>query len=209
MKNVFFKPWKGRDYNFGGIFGKKVLVVGESHYCRNEMCPECGNPEKSGDCSLYTIEVVQAYLHQNEKKGRWFSTFKKFERSMVGHETTPDESRAIWNSISFYNYLQKAMSGPRKGALYADYENSEPAFWEVMELLQPDVMIAWGVTCMYYNMPGGEAWQPETDLVIDGYHIRNGVYTLKSGKRVKSIWVYHPSSGYSWDWWYKVIKEVL
>lgn len=127
---------------------------------------------------------------------------------MVG-DTTPVESRKIWDSIAFYNFLQRAMNGPRQAGAYTDYENSEPAFWDVMEELQPDVMIAWGVTRMYCNMPGGDAWSQEEDIVVDGYHNRNGWYTLKSGKRVRAIWVYHPSAGYSWNWWNKVIKTVL
>lgn len=208
MENVFFKPWIGKDYNSGGIFGKKLLVVGESHYCDKDICPECGNPEDAGKCANFTTDVVNSYLSEDKKNGRWTSTFKKFEKSMVG-DTTPVESREIWDSIAFYNFLQRAMNGPRQAGAYADYENSEPAFWDVMEELQPDVMIAWGVTRMYDNMPGGEAWEPEQDIVVDGYHTRNGWYTLKSGNRVRAIWVYHPSAGYSWNWWNKVIKTVL
>ena len=40
MKHVFFKPWVGKDYSTGGIFKKKILVVGESHYC--DGCNYCG-----------------------------------------------------------------------------------------------------------------------------------------------------------------------
>ena len=209
MKNVFFKPWIGKVYESGGIFGKKVLVVGESHYCDKDICPECGNPEHGEKCAKFTTDVVNSYLSEDENNGRWTATFKKFEKSMVGHDTTPNESHEIWDSIAFYNFLQRAMNGPRQAGAYADYENSEPAFWDVMEELQPEVMIAWGVTRMYDNMPGGNAWSSEEDIVVDGYHIRNGWYTLKSGKRVRAIWVYHPSAGYSWDWWHKVIKDIL
>lgn len=31
MKNVRFKPWIGENYNSGGVLGKKILVIGESH----------------------------------------------------------------------------------------------------------------------------------------------------------------------------------
>ena len=209
MKNVFFKPWIGNDYNSGGIFGKKVLVVGESHYCQKETCPECGNPEYAGECADFTTDVVNSYLSEDEKNGRWTATFKKFEKSMIGPNAYSVSSKEIWKSIAFYNFLQIAMNGPRQGGAYTDYENSVSAFWEVMEELQPEVMIAWGVTRMYDNMPGGDTWHRENDIVVDGYHVRNGWYTLKSGKRVRAIWVYHPSAGYSWDWWHKVIKEVL
>lgn len=35
MKNVKFKPWVGKDYHDGNEFGKKILVIGESHYCED------------------------------------------------------------------------------------------------------------------------------------------------------------------------------
>lgn len=208
MKNVFFKPWVGKDYESGGMFDKKVLVVGESHYC-GEGCEDCGIPEKAEECAGFTTKTVNDYLASDREKGRWASTFRKFERSMIGEDTDTEKSNEIWNSIAFYNYLQKALDGPREGGEWNLYKEAEQSFWEVMEELQPYVMIAWGVTRMYWNMPAGEAWERSDDLIIDNYHVRNGWYTLKSGKRVKAIWVYHPSSGYSWDWWNKVIKTVL
>ena len=30
MENVFFKPWIGKDYDSGGIFNKKILVLGDN-----------------------------------------------------------------------------------------------------------------------------------------------------------------------------------
>ena len=38
---VFFHPWVGSDYFSGGIFGKRIMVLGESHYCA-EACEKCG-----------------------------------------------------------------------------------------------------------------------------------------------------------------------
>ena len=82
------------------------------------------------------------------------------------------------------------------------------AFFEVLENLRPDLIIVWGVTRMWNNMPSA-GWDEGEAMVIDGYEIKNGWYTLGNRHRVRAIWVYHPSAGYSWDWWNKVIKEVL
>lgn len=41
---------------------------------------------------------------------------------------------------------------------------------------------------------------------MDGYHVATGWYVLSNGKQVKAMAVNHPSVGYSWDYWYKVIK---
>ena len=31
--NIFFQPFVGKDYANGGIFGKRIMILGESHYC--------------------------------------------------------------------------------------------------------------------------------------------------------------------------------
>ena len=35
MNKVFFKPWVGKDYDTGGMFGKKILVLGEAHLAKD------------------------------------------------------------------------------------------------------------------------------------------------------------------------------
>lgn len=35
--NIFFQPFVGKDYANGGIFGKQIMILGESHYC-DESC---------------------------------------------------------------------------------------------------------------------------------------------------------------------------
>ena len=47
-KYVKFRPWVGEKYHTVGIFGKKILVLGESHYCkedknRNPACIALGH----------------------------------------------------------------------------------------------------------------------------------------------------------------------
>ena len=32
MEHVYFKPWRGDNYQSGHRFGKRVLVLGEAHY---------------------------------------------------------------------------------------------------------------------------------------------------------------------------------
>jgi len=31
--NIFFQPFVGKDYANGGIFGKRIMILGESYYC--------------------------------------------------------------------------------------------------------------------------------------------------------------------------------
>ena len=204
MGNVFFKPWVGKNYESGGIFGKKILVIGESHYC--DGCNTCGSRPNDDECGVLTEIVVKIII--NGGTSRWTGTFRKFEKSLIGHDTTPEQSAKIWQSLAFYNYLQVAVSNAREAGESHDYKASETAFFEVLDKLRPDLIIVWGVTRMWDNMPS-QGWEKGEEIKIDNYSVKNGWYTLAGGHRVRSIWVYHPSAGYSWNWWNKVIRVIL
>lgn len=206
MRNVFFKPWIGKDYESGGIFGKKILVLGESHLCGG--CENCGKIDIAEECSDFTSSNCIELLIAGHTDG-WTRTFRKFERSLVNHKTTIDESREIWNSVAFYNYIQKAMDNSRKSPVLADFRNSEDAFFEVIDELRPGLIIVWGVTRMYDLLPGGERWREGDELIIDDYKVKNGYYRLSDGQDARVLWVYHPAAGYSWDWWYNIIQKEL
>lgn len=206
MKNVFFKPWVGEDYPSGGIFGKRILILGEAHLCGG--CHNCGKVENAEECADFTSTNCIDVLLSGETAS-WTPTFRKFERSLVNHPTDLEDSRKIWNSVAFYNYIQRAMDGSRKSPEWVDFRNSEDAFFEVIDELKPDLIIVWGVTRMYDSLPGGDRWCEREPLEIDGYPVKNSFYRLSNGNEARVLWVYHPSAGYSWDWWHKVIKTEL
>lgn len=205
--HVFFKPWIGKNYQSGGIFSKKILVVGESHYCGG--CEECGLKFKPQGCdALNTPGVIRKFL--DGYKSGWTKTFTKFERSLVNKETTLEESNEIWESIAFFNFLQIAMTDARKSGTPEDYLEGQVAFLEVINELQPELIVVWGVTKLYQYLPD-DGWIEGEKLEIDGYNVKNGYYKLENGHKSRVIFVYHPSTslGYSWDWWYKVISSQL
>ena len=208
MGNVFFKPWIGSDFEKGGIFGKKILILGESHYCKENLCPDCGKVENADECAEFTSKnCIEKYLEGSTEN--WTPTFRKFERSLVNHETDMEESKRIWNSVAIYNYIQRAMDKARKAPEWVDFRNSDKAFFEVLDELQPELMLVWGVTRMYDNLPGGDRWAAGEELIIDDYKVKNGYYHLSNGNKVRVLWVYHPSTGYAWDWWNKIIRTEL
>ena len=207
MSNVFFRPWVGSAYSTGGIFGKRVMILGESHYCE-EGCEDCGNARVHPECCAFTNGVVSDYLNESLERQRWMSTYLKFERSLVGHETDWAERKNIWNSVVFYNYLQAAMGGPREAGTNRQYEEAAEPFFEVLEQYRPQYVIVWGSRLWGY-MPAGERWSWNADIVVDGNINKCGNYALNDGTKVKIMPVNHPSVGYSWDYWHKVICKFL
>lgn len=204
--NIFFLPFIGRYYANGGLFDRRVMVLGESHYCDGGCC-DCGNCRLYKQCANFTQDVLCDFLDETKVRQKWMRTFVKFERSLVGKMTDWALRRKIWDSVMFYNYLQVAMTGPRKAGTSAQYKQAANAFFEVIDKYEPECIIVWGKR-LWNNMPN-ERWQDGDDIVVDGNHIATGYYLLSNGKRAKVVAVYHPSGGYSWDYWHKVIQGLL
>ena len=204
--NIFFQPFVGKDYASGGIFGKRIMILGESHYC-DVGCEDCGDCTLHRDCMSFTQHVLGDYLDENTKRQNWMRTFLKFERSLVGEMTDQAMRLKIWNSVVFFNYLQVAMGGPREAGTAAQDQQAGKAFFEVLEKYQPEYVILWGQR-LWDNTPG-ERWQDGEVIAIDGRSVATGFYLLNNGKKVKTLAVNHPSVGYSWDYWHQVIQRFL
>ncbi len=197
---IFFHPWVGRNYASGGIFGRRIMALGESHYC-GEACNICG--QNFNRCNQFTENVVKEYLNPNIEREGWMSTYLKFERSLVNHNTTPSESKDIWDSILFYNYLQAAVRTARKAGTTAQYHASEKAFFSVIDKYEPELIVVWGVRL--WNKLPSTRWEDGPRMLEDGYEVQNGYYQFADGGKSRVVCVYHPSAGYSWDYWYRVI----
>lgn len=194
---IRFLPFVGHDYTSGGIFSKRIMALGDSHYC-----------ERASDAvETITKDIIEYYLDPASESEGWMQTYRKFERSLVNRETTYGESSKIWNSLLFYNFLQVPLSGPRVAGTAEEYRDAAGAFFEVIDRHRPEVIIVWGKR-LWEKMPT-ERWTSNKDVVYDGYSIENGYYTLADGSKALTFYVYHPSAGYSWDWWYKAIMTMI
>ena len=192
-----FKPFVGRDYASGHLFSRKIMVLGDSHYCADE----------ADAVPSLTNDIVRYYLDAKSENEGWMQTYRKFERSLVGRETTKEDSVRIWKSLMFYNFLQEPLSGPRKAGTAEQYRDSAGSFFDVIDEYRPDVIIVWGKR-LWDNLPA-ERWTSAPAMEYDGVNIENGYYSLTGGGRVKTFCVIHPSAGYAWDWWYKVISKMM
>lgn len=203
---IFFQPFVGKNYRSGGIFHKKMLILGESHYC-DQGCLDCGDTSRHPACKMFTNERISDYLNPSVTRDGWMNTFLKFERSLVGHETSQKESIEIWNSLTFYNYLQATMGGPRMAGTDQDYANAIDPFFDVLETYQPELMIVWG-SRLWEKLPNTHGWQDgPSNLALDGNRIYTGSYQLLNGQKINALMVHHPSTGYDWKYWNKVINE--
>ncbi len=211
MSSINFKPWIGKNYETGLFDGKKILVLGESHYCINERgesgrCGQsCSKRLMDGRCENQTIEVIEEIKNQD-----WRSrTFSNFERSVFGKIPSQEERELLWDSVIFYNYLQYAQSGPTRPLEQTTdaYKESELAFKELLETYMPDYIIAWGMR-LYDIAPN---WGGESSLIDMQDNGCANVWTYSiNGKKIPTLFIYHPAyGGFSWSAWHPFIKKFL
>lgn len=198
--NIFFEPWVGN--NFGkitSIFDKKVLILGDSHYC--DDCENCGDRSQNSDCTNLTKNVIQDYLNPAHK-ANWKKTFSTFINSMFPETASPLQREQLLNSVAFYNYLQVAAGDNAYSTGKYDYTKAEylDAFYEVLNLIEPDIVICWGDR-VWNALPNNWNNYGEADKgpgIPIGNEVFKNYYSYPyKNKTILLIGVHHPCSGYS------------
>ena len=196
LPHVHFRPWVGSGYE-RGIAGRKVLVLGESHYCAR---PEDDVPE-------VTVNVIRDLLDPESEFEAYKNTYTKFERALAGTELDWQGKARLWNSVVFYNYVQTPLSGPRRAPSAQEFRSSETAFFEVLEHFRPDCVLVWGRR-LYNALPQAGA-QGEDLLLPDGGYQETWTYTLRDGYPVRLLPITHPSAGFTPSYWHEAIMSFI
>ena len=204
---LFFKPWYNESLYDIGIKGKKILVVGASHYCKHadecryfenctsrehkdsspylNLCPYC-----DADLSHSTIETVEYFLGGTMNK-----SYRNFTDFMIEHLKLADTDEYLWSHIAFMNYVQYMLGGDENidtnpsDISGRDYD----AFTKVVSLLTPDLSVVWGAPVgnelkkHKLNRPTIQGVDPDYVFEIN---IDNRVYTI--------INCYHPCDYRCW-----------
>lgn len=213
MSYVNFRPWVGKNYFSNGYNGKRILVLGESHYCPQELSPTgrcypiCKRSLMNEICFSQTEEAIAEFI--NDYSGnKYQQTFLCFERAIVGKELTIEEREEFWNSIVFYNYIQFCQGGPRRPLPSESWSDSEKAFAEILDIYSPDYIIVWGVR-LFDGMKGMPEWNSTQSVLKlseeEWTYVRT--YDIR-GKLIPALRVYHPSTaiGKSWPYWHQIYE---
>lgn len=170
MRNVKFLPKVGMKYDHSR-WGKRVMVLGESHYCADLR-------DATADL---TERVFQRQFDSSTEFEGWMNTYTKFASALSGEQEDRYTCQRVWDEVLYYNFVQEPLTGPRTAPTKEMLVASEPAFWEVLEQYQPDVVLVWGQSRLYDHLPDA-GYQGEE---VDG--VESWVYELKNGKKVKVL----------------------
>lgn len=196
MNNIKFQPWVGKQYE-KGLHAKRVLVLGESHYCSdtNDAIPSL------------TQDIIKDLYDANSPHEPYKNTYTKFVKALVGRDIDFNDKQQIWNSIAFYNFVQVPISGARVAPTPKEFQGATKAFFEVIEELQPHYIIAWGQR-LYDNLPDN-GFQGKDLVVSEGESHEIWCYTTKAMRNIPVLRITHPSAGFSWDVWHTTIMKFL
>lgn len=210
---IHFEPWIGKNYLTCGYQRKRILVLGESHYCSRELAeggrcyPLCKEEQMDTACVGQTKDVVYEAVY--EYSGQPYQqTFLCFERAVAGKVLTQREREDFWESVMFYNYIQFAQSGPRTAPLSEHWAYSEKALKFLLTIYEPDYIIVWGAR-LYNGLPGWDGKGCKLKLE-NGDAADYWIYNI-SGKEIPALKIHHPSapSGKNWEYWHLVIDKFL
>jgi hypothetical protein len=134
MENVVFRPWEGVNYA-EGFNGKKILLLGDSQY---------NTGDEDGDFVHNLVENFIGYKERNCPHAGYMNTYTKFTNILFGEKVDSKTTINFWQSIAFYNYVQKSQEGHSISPTNEEFDDSQSAFVEVLEDYQPDLVIVWG-----------------------------------------------------------------
>ena len=206
-KNVFFEPYVGKFYE-KGFNNKHIMVLAHNYPCNEEraVCPDCGDRTQHPEC-LEQGANISEYL-----KGEWLGkhkrTFNNFERAIYKKfDITEEDRQLFWNSVVYYNYIQKSGDAKRIGDMDLQlYLDAVKPFEEVLHLLNPKPthIIVWG-KC-YEKIPIDRC---ENSLIVNGKDYNCCEFTIETSAVIKMLRLHHPSMFFSWKNWGEVIEEFL
>jgi len=191
---IFFKPWIGEDYAAGTRFGKRVMILGESHYQWDKFIQPY--PE-------LTRTAIQAQIDGTYTYAFWTRVVSAF----IGYKPNHGEKQSFWRSVAFYNYVQESVSfGPRVAPTLEMWSKSETAFAEVLYEHAPQVLIVLGYR-LWNNLANLDGAQ---DTPIEGANqTRTWRYPLQKGGTCLAYGIRHPSSGFTGSKWQPHILEAI
>lgn len=205
ISNLKWYPFIGKQYE-NGVANKKILFVGESHYHENneQSIAKHNNPE-------FTKIIVNELAIQ---KQYWsIKMFSNLHRTIIGNDNF--DSEKLWNSIAFYNFVQRAMVTNKERPTESDLLLGWEVFFEVVEILKPDVCIFIGTGSS--NFLKEFVTKNRKDIIINEFKwlkkisrtYPRKVKLVYNKRYIELHFIQHTSQYFSWLKWHQYLKNEL
>lgn len=187
--NPHFLPWEGTAYRSLGLGGRRLLILGESHY-------DWG---AGRDRPTLTQEIVEDYAAS--KTNHQF--FNRVTRICEG-EVSGVGRRLFWDRVAYYIFVQVML---KKGTrpTRSDWALSGPIFESTLQNLAPDYLLVLGKE-LWDSMPSPSG---TVDLQV-GSSLQAGRWYATGERAALATFINHPRSrGFVVDRWSQVVRTLL
>lgn len=208
VKGLKWLPWIGDNY-FSAPQDRRLLIVGESHYHdKTEQSINANNEPTFTRDIIEEMGIDQCYYG--------IKLFPNLHRTLFRNDSF--DTAKFWNSVSFYNFIQRPMETNKGRPAWDDISNGWKVFAQLAEILQPNICLFIGTSsanslnyCLQDTNYKSNGVKCE-DWISNSYG-RTSSITHKDGSTIQLVFIRHCSSMFSWDSWNqflnKKIKEQL
>lgn len=193
-KKVRLVPWVGNNYE---KTNPKLLILGESLY----------NDSKDR-------KLVNQYI-QDLIDDKWnYSFFTKLQNIFSNPEHWEEVSKTIyqldvekfWNDVCFHEFIQYPMEQSKQKVPKHYWEEAHDPFMEVLQQLQPDIVIALGFET-YNNLP--QEGEEGKTIKCKNNSMETWKYNI-GDKKITVCKIQHPSSvGFKQQVWIELFGKFL
>jgi prevent-host-death family protein len=214
VPDALFQPWYGTKYDGSGIYGKRVLILGESHY---HNCEEPG-------CRGLEDDSKRLKRHRNLTRDVVYFWKNNPHRSPLSYQIPALfglGKAEFWEGCAFYNYLQSfagIAARQRPNEDQWDERLSAPAFQHVLDEFKPERILVLGRK-LWTSLPSNKEFlvdspSPEPKLLVPNpsKHFSKVDrtcywYHFKQGGRALAMPIMHPSApGFARDDWMESMR---
>jgi hypothetical protein len=209
LRNLKWLPWIGTNYA-QNLPQNKILLIGESHYLGD-------NPNSKEDYENYNMTrliVKDMAIDGNKGRSDFFpNTYKLLVTDKVYHD---NNRHKFWNNVAFYNFIQTPMTNPKIRPQKHEIIEARLNFFDLLATLNPSVCIFLGLKAEQnlnesikqagYTVIEPILWKEEQ---INRCYGRYGIIEIPEEKRVKLIFVRHPSQYFSFGQWNIFLQKYI
>jgi hypothetical protein len=134
-----FDPWVGSRYTTDGIGGRRLLILGESHY--------------GGDGCHYSAFTTEVIRDMALVQGH-LPFFSRVARLILGGRGgfSPPEREEFWHRVAFYNFIQTALEQQGDRPTCEMWQAGREPFLQTVTELAPHIILVLGRE-LHRNLP--------------------------------------------------------
>ena len=137
-----YRPiWIGKNYSSGGIFDKKIMIIGESTY----------NTEGK-DTSQYNIAQAEDHISlymKGEHPHIWTRYRERLVKAFLNkNPLSLNDVEKFWHSVIFFNFVEDTLSNRGVRPTQEQWENHRP-IEKMFEEFNPDLVVL--TSCALYD----------------------------------------------------------